>query len=318
LTVDHESQDVRFNHQVFREYFQARAVLEWLSRGDSSRVVNTLSRRPIPEAVAGFVAELGDRSTAQSLFSCLGEQRTSSELLTNNVAAIVQAYRDPDLLQEFLHASDARLPLSLRLQDTRISEVSFSDRIYEDIQFVRCDLSQADFRRSTIQHLALHETSVDGSLFEGVEAHSMTLDFRTRLFGTGPILRLLAERGADCGPDFRKRLESLSRTRRDELHEIVKARLRRFYVPGMMGPEGSRWDTSIKEATLLGGLSPPDRFFVASAVVPEMRRLRLISRQREHGQVIYRLEDEAKDDARKLIENDEEVGRVRALIDRLD
>ena len=56
VTVDHASQEVRFTHQVFREYFQSRAVLRELVDEDRDWLIRVLATRPLPEQARRFVA----------------------------------------------------------------------------------------------------------------------------------------------------------------------------------------------------------------------------------------------------------------------
>jgi hypothetical protein len=88
-------------------------------------------------------------------------------------------------------------------------------------------------------------------------------------------------------------------------------------VPERRIAKGSKWDVSILEMNLLGGLNQFDRRFAVSKLIPELVRAGLLTRVREHGNVVYRLKDEAKDDARRLIEEGEVSGLIETAFERL-
>ena len=57
--------------------------------------------------------------------------------------------------------------------------------------------------------------------------------------------------------------------------------------------------------------------FVVAELIPELMRRSVLTRHREHNNVTYRLTDSAKDDARRLLVDNEEQGRIRDVLDRL-
>lgn len=93
--------------------------------------------------------------------------------------------------------------------------------------------------------------------------------------------------------------------------------MRRFYVPAGSDSKGSRWDQSILEINLLGGLDQLARHYASAKLIPELGKVGVLDRVRERGNVVYRLRDEAKDDARHLIEDDEVSGLMETVLDRL-
>jgi hypothetical protein len=186
------------------------------------------------------------------------------------------------------------------------------------MEFVGCDLRDARFNRSILQDVAFNRSDLAGAEFEGFEADTVAFDFDLRTFGNAQTARELEARGARTGLESTDVSAKVEATWRDEIVDLVTGRLRRFYLPGAHGPAGSRWDQSILENNVLGGLDARSRTFVRRRVVPEMVSVGILSRWREHGDIVYRLEDTAKDDARALLERGEVTGMIAELIDRLE
>lgn len=314
LTVDRDSREVRFNHQVFREYFQAMAVIDLLRHGGTPAVIETLSKRPLPEQVAHFLAELGASKEALTLVDALGPH--APETLINNLGKVTSAYRNRSLFEEFLRKASGSVPLSVWIRDFELADMDFSHRILGRVEFVDSNLSGADFTGVSAQEFGFHNCRLDGAVFRATEIQSASFDYKQRLFGTLPVQKELAKRGADCGIDLEEKAEDLEDRRKAQIRDTVAGRFRRFYRPGS-GERASTWDLSISERNLLGGLSPGNRGFVASEVIPQMITCGILSRWREHGLAVYRLEDAAKDDARALLEREEVIGHVRLLLERL-
>lgn len=314
LTVDRDSSEVRFNHQVFREYFQALAVIDLLRDGRSQAVVETLSKRPLPEQVAHFLAELGASQAALTLLDALGTYAPAT--LINNIGKVTSAYRDRVLFEEFLRKANSNVPLSILIRNFDLAGVDFSGRILERVEFVDSNLERADFSGVAAQEIGFHNCRLVGAVFKDSEIQSASFDFKQRLFGSLPVQRELTNRGAECGIDPETEHLGLEEKRNAEIQKVVAGRLNRFYRRGS-GDHASTWDLSITERNLLGGLNPAAKGFVASEVIPAMITCGILSRWREHGSAVYRLEDGAKDDARALLEREEVVGRVALLLERL-
>jgi hypothetical protein len=314
LTVDAQAGDVRFNHQVFREYFQARWLVHSLETGDQHRVVEVLGRRLLPEGVATFVTELSGEKAVENLIGCMAPQ--SSSMLIDNIGSICASLRDPLYLRRFFELAPRETALTIRVEETDLSRADLGSRVLGRTQFVNCSLAGASFRGSVLRDVAFHGCDLTGAVFEGASPEIVTLDYTHRLFGAPSIFRALIERGAYCGPDFEVIEQEATVTWRTTIKELIRSRLRRFYVAGPAA-EGSRWDVSIRDRNLLGGLDQSSRMFVLADVIPAMVGLGILKREREHGEVIYRLQVKARDDARALIERDQEVGLVAELVERL-
>jgi hypothetical protein len=319
LHVAEGSRDVRFNHQVFREYFQARAMVEAAQAGGERWIVGMLNQRPLPDEVAEFVGEVDEeRALAERLLSVLERNERPSERFAKNLGAAISAYEDPVLMASYLRCLPTGIPLNLQLRSMDLSETDWSGRIAYKLEFASCRLDGASFAGSMISDLTLIDASIEGTDFSDVSIETLTLGYGDRVFGRLDVLRTLADRGALCDLPSATPKRTLEQQRRDEIKEIVKSRLKRFYLAGSAPDHsGSRWDSSIKEMNLLGGVDPSDRRFVTARVLPAFRTEGILEKRRAHGDVIYDLRNVAEDDARALIERDEVVGAIAAVIDRL-
>jgi hypothetical protein len=252
------------------------------------------------------------------LTAALKRVRSQTMALVSNVGGVCAEYRDADLIKRLL----ARLPrdvvLSFRLVGIDLSGSDWSGRFLQGMDFTNCSLVGADFSGSALSDVALNRTAVDGARFTDAAVESLTLGFDERVFGTADALERLATLGADCGFENKERQQTLREKRHEELVELVRGRLGRFYVAGREGSEDSRWDSSIQERNLLGGVKPSDRRFIKSRLIPAMVSCGVLARRRAHGLVIYDLTDAAEDDARALMEGHDLVGTIEAVVDRLE
>jgi hypothetical protein len=319
LTVDHASSEVRFNHQVFREYFQALGLIN----EPAEKVLEVIGRRPLPEEVAALLPELCDASFIDGLLQATRRAQIAlSEQLVSNLGALCAYYDDDESIRRIQQVADlarrSQVALGFRVVDRRLTGMDMSSLILSGMEFVGCDLRDARFNRSILQDVAFNRSDLAGAEFEGFEADTVAFDFDLRTFGNAQTARELEARGARTGLESTDVSAKVEATWRDEIVDLVTGRLRRFYLPGAHGPAGSRWDQSILENNVLGGLDARSRTFVRRRVVPEMVSVGILSRWREHGDIVYRLEDTAKDDARALLERGEVTGMIAELIDRLE
>jgi len=146
---------------------------------------------------------------------------------------------------------------------------------------------------------------------------SVQFDYGARAFGSTAVIEALRDRGVSGMEQEDESLESLEQEWQDWVRELLASRLRRFYVAGVEGSKGSKWDRAILEMNLLGGLDQFERRYCSSELIPELVKAGVLTRVREHGNVVYRLNDEAKDDARHLIEENEASGLMRHVLERL-
>lgn len=315
LTVDHESEEARFNHQVFREYFQARAVIASCQASEVDQAFALLSQRAIPESVRAFLAELDERkSLPASLLDRYEAGGRANERLISNLGALVVSFRDRGLFERFLSLVPAEAGLSLEVRNLDLSGSDWSGRVLLNVSFQECELSSADFQRSAIGDLTLTSTGVDDALFTGSTIESLVLQGGPRIFGTPDSYAALTRVGADCGLRTAEDRRTLEESRNDQVVQMLRDRLYRFYRPGQTGPKGSRWDSSIKENNFFGGVAPRDRKFTKKKLLPAMRGAGLIRLRRAHNAVIYDLLDDGEDDARVLIEQGEVRGRVEEAV----
>ena len=91
FAVDHAESVVRFNHQVFREYFQAKALLHG-STTKASWVRTVLQERPLPEEVSQFVAELGNGEDVFGLICDSCRSVGSRGLLVRNLCVACRSH----------------------------------------------------------------------------------------------------------------------------------------------------------------------------------------------------------------------------------
>lgn len=318
LTVRANGTEVQFNHQVFREYFQAQALLRAAGGTERGWVADTLALRPIPEEVRSFVAEVDDsQGMAHWLLEGADLSARSSERFANNAAAILCAYGASRLLNRFLAIVGRDVPLGFRVDGLDLRDSDWRDRFLHGMEFGNCALDHADFGGAHISELELYGTSVKGTAFENARIDSLAIDHAERVYGRAEVLGALARLGATTGLDDAATRRHVVEERRTEVIAIVTSRLHRFYVAGTSDTADSRWDSSIQERNLYGGVHPAEAKFVKSKVVPKMVSLGILQRSRLHGLVIYHLTNHAEDDARALLERGEVTGVIAGLVDRL-
>ncbi len=317
LTVDYGSDEVRFNHQFFRELFQARALMSAVERSDQAWLLSVLSMRPLPEAVAGFVGDLAKEQTASQLLKCVGDVPVATGYLAPNLAAICTAFRSPGLLRKFLETVDRSVPLGFRVEQTNLEGFDWSGRVLNRMEFEGCNLRAARFAGSTITEIAFHQCDLMGADFGHSYPEAAVFDYGPRIFGALAVADALHARGAAGVEEEAKVIQDLTEQRRSKVRDLLLSRLRRFWVPGPAGPEGAKWDLSILEKNVLGGLPAVDRRFASSELIPEMEKCGILERRREHNQVVYGLADGAKDFARRFIEDDVLEGPLLEVLDRL-
>ena len=318
LHIQPGSNEVRFNHQVFREYFQARSVIEACRAGHDGWVFAMLGQRPLPEEVRLFIAEL-DKSAAfpSRLLQLLTVASKPTEKLANNVGALCAAYRAPELVESFLEVVPIEVSLGFDLEGVDLAGFDWSRRFLQGMKFLNCNLEGTNFQECMISEIILAGSQLSDADFRGAQIDSLTLEFGRRVFGTPDALETLANQGASCGIESPEVRNGIREQQRAELVEVVRGRLYRFYVPGQTSPTASKWDSSISERNLLGGVKPALLKFVKSEVIPAMLKEGVLARRRQHGLVIYDLADAAEDDARALIERQEVVGTVAEVVSRL-
>jgi hypothetical protein len=274
--------------------------------------------RPVPEAVRVFMAELDpEKRAATRLLQTCERTRGGSERFINNVAALLCAYQEPQMLEAFLRIVPNDTPLGFRVEGIDLRGSEWRGRYLHGMEFETCVLDEADFSGTHISDLRVVGTSLHDADFRDARIESMTIDNAERVFGRAESLALLARLGAHTGLERASVRASIMDERRSEIVALVRGRLNRFYVPGSSDAEDSRWDSSIQERNIYGGMRQGDAKFIRSKVVPRMVSSGILERTRRHGLVIYHLTDVAKDDARALIERDEVTGYVGELIERL-
>jgi Pentapeptide repeats (9 copies) len=211
---------------------------------------------------------------------------------------------------------DRAVQLGFRIANVDLRGTDWSGRILDGMEFVNCDLSGARFDDATIRQIAFQSCKLKGATFNNALPHSVQFDYGPRLFGTA-VMEALRARGVAQLEDEEQTLEDLEQDWRVRVKDLLTSRMRRFYVGGTEGSKGSRWDTSILELNLLGGLNQYDRRYASSELLPKLVRDGVLIRAREHGNVVYRLSDDAKDDARRLIEDGKVSGMMEAVLERL-
>ncbi len=319
LTVNDESKDkVRFNHQVFREYFQARALIKACSEGDVDLLLRMLNKRPIPEAVREFCCELDEGAEVpKRLLEITRASVRPSERLASNVASVCVSYNNVDLIHELLDAIPAGVPFELEVQSQDLRGLRWSDRYLTSLKLTDVDLRGTVFDGTVIGELILADTNVEGTVVSALTVDSLAVGYGKRVFGTH-ILVELAGLGADAGLEEGAIPASIAVNRHAELIEMLRRRLKRFYNAGEEGVADSTWDKSISERNLLGGVAPAQAKFMKSQVIPAMLKAGLLERRRMQGQIIYDLSNASEDDARALLEREEVVGVVEATLVRLE
>ncbi len=318
LIIKEDKGEAQFDHQVFREYFQARVLLDACKGGDNAWVVPTLRRRPLPEEVVRFAVELDrDRQIPKHLLGLVRGEVHLSAQLANNVASVCASYADSKLLAELFESVPADLPLELALSSQDLRDLRWSERYFASLKLVNVDLRGAVFDGTVVNELVLADTRVDGADVAALIVESISINFGTRIFGSVKALEELARLGADAGFSDGEPPADVVAEHEAAVRERIRSRLKRFYNAGQEGVADSKWHSSIQERNLLGGIGSSEIKYVKREIVPALLKARVIDRRRAHGLVIYDLLHEAEDDARLLIEKDELVGLVLAAYRRL-
>ena len=219
------------------------------------------------------------------------------------------SYRRADLLLEFLAQVPPDVGIQFDVAGLDLSRTDWSGRLFLGMSFTDCNLDEAKFNKCAIADVAFNRCSLADAEFRDATVDSLVFSGGVRIFGTPDAFDELETRGADCGLTSEARAVTVRREREQRVVGMVRDRLYRFYRPGQAGPEGSRWDSSIKENNLFGGVAPQDRKFAKKKLIPALRSAGLISARRAHGEVIYDLDNDGEDDARVLIERNEVRGR---------
>lgn len=318
LTVRPDSEEVQFNHQVFREYFQARSILGAGADGQTAWILGLLSQRPLPEEVRSFLSEIDKQaSLADTLLESGIAVARPSDRLANNLGWVLAGYSRTDLVRAFVAQLPKDVPLSFQVRGLDLSGADFSGRFLQGMEFIECDLDEASFAQCNVTEVAFGSTSLLQTDFRGATVDSITLDYGERIFGRLDCLRELEGRGAVTDLREKAKQRDFHSERRAEVIEIVRGRLNRFYIAGTSGAPDSRWDSTIIERNLFGGVKPGESKYVKSKVIPRMIGMGVLGRSRAHGNVLYHLMDSSEDDARRLMENDEVCGVIEELVDRL-
>ena len=260
VTVSGDSQDVHFTHQIFREYFQARAILK-ASRDGQAWLPGMLAQRPLPEGVGSFLAELDDENhVPKGLVDAACDGTIATERLVSNVGLLCAAYGSDgaDLLQDLVQRHPHALQTGFTLTGLALADSTcWRGQAFDRLEFLDCDLTNADFTGAAIGDLVLGTTAILGARFEEINVGSLTIDFGLRVFGHARILEELSTHGGVCGLEAEGEAASVDETIREWVVELIRGRLWRFYVPGKEGLEGSRWDAAIQEKNLFGGVARP-------------------------------------------------------------
>ena len=318
LTVNSAETEVQFNHQVFREYFQAKAFVNGSLDGSDGWPTVMMAERPLPEGVTKFLVELDhEQLIPEHLLKLLKGIRNPRERLVNNVANICSAYGDTGLINKLLATVPADVPLDLTLKAQDFREASFNDRFFTSLKLIDVDVRGAAFNGTTINELTIADTDVTGADVSGLTVESLTIDFGERIFGTVKSLAALAKLGADAGLTEGEPAAAIVTTSNDKVKAVLASRLKRYYNPGEEGAPDGKWQKAIVERNLLGGVSPTEIKFVRSQVIPALLRAGVLVRKRAHGQVIFELTPAGEDAARVLLENDKFVGCVGDAFERL-
>lgn len=314
FVVDHASSEVRFNHQVFREYFQAKAIIRACSEGRSDWVTEALGARPLPEEVGRFLAEAeGGDAVFADICRGIGAVASGIGYLASNLAELCGAFKTRRALDWLFETVDPAVAVDLQLDGVDLTRLDFGERMFDRLQLVDCDVREARFSRARIGELSISNCDLTDASFAPGVPEVLQLDFGAREFEPLKIQRALRRLGV-VGLEADKAVEqTLGQSWRDRVREILLSRLRRF-VSGHAG-QAILWDQSISEKNLFGGLDSVARGIAGQLIVPEMIRQNLVTRHREHNQVVFRLTDAAKDDARALIVDGIEQGRILAVLD---
>ena len=315
LTVDHASDVVRFNHQVFREYFQAKAMHRAVQEGDFVWIAAVLIDRPLPEEVARFYAEVADGEQAFSDLCELVAGSVNAGYVARNLAILCRAFGTRVSVNALLATVGTAVGIELQLARVDLSTFDFGERIFEKLELLNCDCTAASFADSVIRELSLSGTKLADANFASGSPEVLQLEYGQREFEPTKIAASLTKLGATGLERSEGEAAEAQDNWREHVKGLVTARVKKFHS----GAAGAShlWDTTISERNLLGGLSPVDRHATTGALVPEMVRQGVMTKHREYSNVNYRLTESGKTDGARLLESGEAVGTILAVLDAL-
>ena len=314
FVVDHASREVRFNHQVFREYFQAKAMVDACFNGGALWVTEILSARPLPEEVGRFLAET-ERGDAVFTAICSGVGLVTSNggYLPANLAGLCTAFRSRSAVECLLKSIHTSVVLDLKVSGVDLSGLDLGERMFDRLQLVDCDLRDVRFGDALIREFSVSNCELSNARFGPGVPESLQVDFGARDFEPLKIQAALRARGVAGLELAQDEEEKLELNWRESVRQTLISRLKKF-VGSRVG-QAVLWDQSISEKNMFGGLGQIERHTVSQILIPELRRHGVLTKHREHSLVIYRLTDGAKDDARALIVDGDEQGTILDTLD---
>ena len=315
LTVDHASALVRFNHQVFREYFQAKA-LHRAAHDAEPWLRDVVHQRPLPEEVARFTAELEDgEAPFRAICAASGSVSSGGSYAAANLASLAEAFGDRPAVEDLLGALDPAVPVSLRLVGTDLRGIDLAGRMFERLELVDCDLREVDLSETLIRELSVAGGDLTDARFAPGSPEVLQLGYETREFEPLKIQAELRRLGAAGLDPEHESLQAEESKWRQHVEALVASRLKRF-VSGVAGG-AYLWDVSISEKNLFGGLDQVDRWTTAQRLVPEFVRQGVLTKHREHNSIIFRITEIGKADGHRFLSTGELQGSIEAVLNAL-
>ncbi len=310
---------IYFNHQVYREYFQALALVGSVSEAEAD-LAEIFVRRPLPEEVAKWFAEFDPKQEiADYVVDLVISDGPVAQQTLANCASLCAAYGNPRLLEKALASVPPETSLDLVLTGLDLQSLDLGGHYFNSLECTKCNLTNSLIRDTVINELTLDECEIVGLDCRDSLIESAVFDYGSRDFDSANILRELASRGALTEVEDEAQIAELEEKRGDQIREILHSRIGRFYVKGGHDSgAGAKWKNEIVEMNLYGGLVNVKRKWAKRTVVPALLKEGVLERRRVNADWRYRVAEDAEDDARAFIESDKARGKMKAALNRLE
>ncbi len=314
-----EERPIYFNHQVYREYFQALAMIGSVTEADTE-LAEMFVRRPLPEEVAKWFAEFDvSQEVPDYIANLVIVDGPVSQQALANCAVLCSAYGNSKLLEKALEGIPAEAALDLDLTGLDLSGLNLGGHVYNSLELTRCKLQGTSISGAVVYELTLDECEVSDLDFRDTLVESAAFDFGAREFDSAVILQELNRRGARTDIEDEEQVIELEERQDLQIRDIIRSRIGRFYVKGGQDDgTGAKWKNEIVERNLYGGLVNVKRKWAKQTVVPALIKEGVLERRRVNADWRYKICEDAEDDCRAFLESGVERGKVKGALTRLE
>jgi hypothetical protein len=255
-----------FQHQVWRDYFQGKALARAID-AERIEVVAVLNRRELPDGVVNNCVSAGNKSQLAVRLGAVADR--ANDVGIRNILR---------LLTEVARGREERYPIPARIVE-RLTARSLSDLYLTNLDFSGADLRSCVLTGTYLRNCDLGDVQWQGAFlsdttFIGCEIgpgivtaeHASSVIDGEELFG--PQLREhFAESAADAVADGEP--EGIRETQEQYAIRVLAGRLGKFQ-------KGNVFDSSIDWSNFMGGLPRADHDFVVKRLVRALKAERIL------------------------------------------